>query len=61
MRLISLWRMPDAAARDLDLSLLSLATRVGTLIVAGQKQDDAMAMGMTEHAQKHRLSSGRTG
>jgi len=50
-----------ASSRDVDLSLLPLATRVGALVVAGQKQDDAMAMGMTEHAQKHRVSSGRSG
>ena len=50
-----------ASPRDVGVSLLSLAARVGAIVVAGQKQDDAMAMGMTEHAQKHRVSSGSSG
>jgi hypothetical protein len=49
-----------ASPGDVDLALLALAARVGALVVAGQKQDDAIAVGMTEHPQKHRISSERT-
>jgi hypothetical protein len=60
-RPLSCLEVGEASPRDIDFSLLPLAARVDALVVAGQEQNDPMAVGMTEHPQEHRTSSGRTG
>ena len=60
-RALSCLEVGKAAPRDVDLSLLPLSAWVGALVVAGQKQNDPLAVGMTEHPQEHRILSGRTG